>query len=422
MLLKNANYLNADYNVVQGNLLVKEGKIIVLEDTSSTQPDEQTMDCREFIIIPGLYNSHFHGYSLSAKGIARDIKIEDWCNDSSQGQIQKRYFDKLDNLSSSDYQIVLMKAYIEMVKQGIVFTSESEPQEWPDLAAESINKVGLKGLIDTHDKIADYHNKKIHNISFGTHLLEEEDITDETLANCETIKQKYDSIHLTHCMENDWRKDLIFSSYGKSSVELYKERDLLDHKTVLYHGVHLNEKDITLLAETGASVVHCPVSNYWTAAGIAPVSKMLEKGVNVCLGTDFASVDIWETMKISYFLLKNSAPIQRFTAEDIFKMATKNGAAAYQLSSHGSIEDNFAADMVFIKKDSFIPDIQTGNFSTAVHNLMMETNKERIHHVMVDGEWIMYNRELKKVDEETINQEYQIIVEKLYSGITESMK
>jgi 5-methylthioadenosine/S-adenosylhomocysteine deaminase len=56
---------------------------------------------------------------LLAKGIARDIKIEDWCNESSQGEVQKRLFDNLDKLSSSDYQLILMKAYIEMVKQGL---------------------------------------------------------------------------------------------------------------------------------------------------------------------------------------------------------------------------------------------------------------------------------------------------------------
>jgi 5-methylthioadenosine/S-adenosylhomocysteine deaminase len=237
------------------------------------------------------------------------------------------------------------------------------------------------------------------------------------LANCVTIKKKYDSIHLTHCMENDWRKDLIFSKYGKSSVELYNERDLLDNKTILFHGVHLNEKDIDILSKTGATVVHCPVSNFWTAAGIAPVSSMLEKGVNVCIGTDYASVDIWETMKVAYFLLKNNAPIQRFMAEDVFKMATQNGAAAYHQDSHGSIQNGFAADLVFIKKDSFTPDIHTGDFSTVVHNLLMETSKERIYHVMVDGDWIMFDRKLQTVNEEEINKGYQQMIEKVYSGI-----
>ena len=74
--------------------------------------------------------------------------------------------------------------------------------------------------------------------------------------------------------------DLIYSQYGKSSIELYKEQGLLDNKTIFFHGVHLNEIDIDLLAEAGSSVVHCPVSNLSTGAGIAPsVSSMLEKGV-----------------------------------------------------------------------------------------------------------------------------------------------
>lgn len=417
MLLKNANFLNENFNIVQGNLLIKDGKIITEDHVNDNINDVETMDCEDYIIIPGLFNAHFHGYSLAAKGIAKDLKIEDWCNDSPQGKIQQQFFDHVDHLSSSEYQIVCKKAYVDMVKKGITFVSESEPGNWPDVIAEAINHVGIRGLVDSYEKVPKFHNKTIGKVSFGTHLLEEEDITDEALTNCETIKKSFDPIHLTHCMENEWRKNLVFSKYGKSSVEIYMERGLLDHKTILFHSVFLTEKDFNILAKAGSSVVHCPVSNLWSGAGIAPISHMLEKGVNVCIGTDYASVDIWETMKLTYYLLKNNPHSNRFIAEDVFKMATKNGAKAYHREFHGSIQNGFMADLVFIKKNPYIPMIHTNDFSTVVHNLLMETQEDFIHHVMVEGEWVMFNREILTVDEEEINKEYLRILEKLYNKI-----
>jgi 5-methylthioadenosine/S-adenosylhomocysteine deaminase len=414
LLLKNAAYLDSDFNIAQGDLIIRDGKVFIEEDGYG---ELESMDCTDYIIIPGLYNAHFHGYSLTAKGIAKDMNIEEWGNGSSQGQVQQRFFENVDSLAKEEYQLLLTKAYIEMAKQGIVFASESEPGEWPDAAAEAMNSVGIKGLVDAYGRIDEFHGKKAGKASFGTHLLEEEDITEEALAVCETAKKKYDSLHLTHCMENHWRKNLIFEKYGKSSVELYKERDLLDGKTILFHGVHLNDGDIKTLAQTGSSIVHCPVSNFWSGAGAAPVGTMLEEGVTVCLGTDFASVDIWETMKIAYFLLKNSAAAKQFTAEDIFKMASHNGAAAYHQPAHGSIQNGYAADLVFIKKDPLIRDIETAGFSTVVHNLLMETQAERIYHVMVDGKWVLFDRKITTVDEKEVNEEYERVLEKIYSGI-----
>ena len=419
MLLKNATYLNEEYKISRGNLLIREGKISLKPTLSEEDGSFEEFDCEGYMIIPGLYNAHFHGYSLTAQGLQRDMKIEEWCNDSKQGQIQDEYFNKIDALTSREYETICLKAYAEMVKKGITFVSESEPSNWPDAIAETINRIGMKGFVDTYEKIPEYHDLQSGQVNFGTHLLEEEDITDETLALCVSSKKDFDSLYTTHGMENQWRRDLIYSQYGKSSIELYKEQGLLDNKTIFFHGVHLNETDIDLLAVAGSSVVHCPVSNLSTGAGIAPVSSMLEKGVNVCIGSDYASTDLWENMKTAYYLLKTTSPTQQFTAETVWKMATQNGAAAYHQNISGQIKDGFYADLVFIEKNPLIPAVDTSEFSTTVHNLLFETKEQSIHHVMVNGEWIMYNRNLTHVDEDEMNRAYKKILTKVYNQVDE---
>ena len=419
MLLKNATYLNEEYKLSRGNLLIREGKIILDPIFSEEEASLEEFDCEGYMVIPGLYNAHFHGYSLTAQGLQRDMKIEEWCNDSKQGQIQSGYFEKIDALTRREYETICMKAYADMVKKGITFVSESEPSNWPDAIAETINTIGMKGFVDTYEKIQEYHNLQSGQVDFGTHLLEEEDITDETLALCVSSKKDFDSLYTTHGMENQWRRDLIYSQYGKSSIELYKENDLLDDKTIFFHGVHLNETDIDLLAEAGSSVVHCPVSNLSTGAGIAPVSSMLEKGVNVCMGSDYASTDLWENMKTAYYLLKTMSPTQPFTAETVWKMATQNGASAYHQNNSGQIKDGCYADLVFIEKNPLIPAVDTSEFSIAVHNLLFETKEQSILHVMVNGEWIMFNRTLTHVDEDEMNRAYKKILTKVYHQVDE---
>ena len=416
MLFKNASYLDENCNLVNGDLFINDG-VIKIDCENDVVNDDKIIDCQDYIIIPGLFNAHFHGYSLLAKGIAREMKIESWCNDSQQGRMQTQFFENLDKLSSEEYEWVCLKANAEMVKKGITFVSENEPTYWPDLVAGAIDKIGIRGILDTHTKIENYYQKTVGKVSFGTHLLEEEDITEESLDACVQTKKEYDTIYMTHCMENDWRRDIIYANFERSSIELYKEKGLLDDKTVLYHGVHMNEKDIELIAETNASVVHCPNSNLWSGAGMAPVSKMLEKGVNVCLGTDFASVDIWETMKTAYYLLKLSSKVDRFKAEDILNMATVNGAKAYLQNDLGAIKEGYKADLVFIKKDPLIPYLNHHGFSTIIHNLLFETKEENIHHVMIDGQWVLFNRKLLTIDEKKIDENYIRVMNKVYETV-----
>jgi len=414
LLLKNARYLNEHLRIATGDLVIDDG-VIRIPETNGPE-DGPVLDCTDYIVIPGLINAHFHGYSLSAKGIAKDMNIQDWCNHTAQGRIQQAYFDRLDRLTSDEYKTLIMKAYIDMVKKGVTFVSESEPGNWPDVAASALNAVGMRGVVDTYDKIGDYHDRRDGRVAFASHLLEEEDMTDEALDVCMEIRDLYDPPFLTHCMENSWRKELVYATYGRSSVQLYKERGLLGSKTVLFHGVHLEQADYEAAAEANASVVHCPVTNLWTGAGIAPVGAMLDGGVNVCLGTDYGSADMWETMRTAYYLLKSNPPAHRFQAEDIFRMATRNGAAAYGEASLGIIKDGFAADLTFIRRNPLISAVHGDEFSTVIHNLLFETREECIDHVMIGGEWAMYDRQLTKVDEEAVDAEYGELLAKLYGA------
>lgn len=218
---------------------------------------------------------------------------------------------------------------------------------------------------------------------------------------------------MTHCLENEWRLKIVKSKFGKSSIDLYNDMNLLDDKTVLFHGVYMSEDDIELVAKHNSSVVHCPLSNLDTGAGVADVNFMLEKGVNVCLGTDYSHTNVWELMRLTYYLLKINNPVNKYSAEDIFRMATVNGAKAYKLQDDiGQIKNGYKADLVFIKKDTNLePLLNKVNFSTYLYNLLFYSKADSVKHVMIDGKWIMKDRKLITVDERKIVNNYNQIAQ-----------
>ncbi|MYL18643.1 amidohydrolase family protein [Halobacillus litoralis] len=405
MKLENAVFLNAEGSLEKGGFRIVNGNITFQPGAQG----EEVMDCEEYIIVPGLMNAHFHSYSPLAAGLMKEMAIQDWAGDSDQGRIQQLFFDYLDHhMSREFFYKVAQKSYIEMVKGGVTFVSDSDPGPSPWQLSEAVNDLGIRGIVDTYEEIGEYHNKMNGRVMFGTHLLEEEDLSEEELRKLQDEKEAYKAVRMTHCMENKWRHDLVYEAFGRSSVELYQERGLLDKETVLFHGVYLSEKDIGMIADQESSVVHCPLSNLDTGAGVADVPLMLEKGVNVSLGTDFVHTNMWHLMRMVYYGLKIHQPVERFSAADVWKMATVNGAAAYGLQDRlGRIEEGCEADLVFIKKNEYTgAPFEDEGFSTALNNLMFQTREADVHHVMVAGDWVMKDSRMTKVDEQEINEAF----------------
>lgn len=423
MLLKNAVYLNKHMKIVNGDILISQGRIKISNIGSLDESDchDDIIDCTDYLIIPGIINGHTHNPSTLGRGLFKDMELKDWCGESEQGQYQDQLFKILDDsVGKEEFKMLCTKAYIEYIKKGITFIVESGQADYATgVLTEAINEIGLRGIVDTYDEIDAYGGRNTGNVTYCAHIPEEEDISDTELDACVGIKRRFDVIRMTHCLETKWRRDIITEKYNKSTVQVLDEYGLLDRKAVLFHCVHLTGEDMDTIARRGSSIVYCPVSNMWSGTGITPASGWLSRDINVCLGTDFILTDIWEVMRTAYYLNKVDVSLTSITAMDIFKMATINGARALGLGKEiGLIEDGFKADLVFIKKDDtrLLPLIETEGFSTVLHNLLLECREEMIRHVMIDGKWVMKDRVLLTVDENKINAEYRDFAGRLYKG------
>lgn len=421
LLLTNATYIDKDQKVAKGNILITDGIIKIISDDDFCIQDyssTEIIDCSKYIIIPGLINGHYHNGSLLAKGLSKEISINEWGGESLQGKLQSTLFQYLDEgLDEDDYFTVCLKGYIDLIKNGVTFISDSGTSDrTPDYLIKAMSTLGIRGVIDVEDKLGQYLADKRQDILFTGHLPEEEDINEEALIKCKKVIEKHNPIMMTHCLENDWRKKLIYENYGKSTVELFDEHKLLNERTVLFHCVEMSAEDIRIIGNRGTSIVHCPVSNI-AGGGIANIKDCLAADINVCIGTDWARYDIWEAMRFAYFLLKINTKRDAFRAEDIFRMATINGAKAFGLEEKiGAIEDRYHADLVFLDKTDarLSPLIDNSGFSNVVHNLIIECREDMIEHVMVKGKWIMRERKLTQVDEIRIMKDYERILKRIF--------
>jgi 5-methylthioadenosine/S-adenosylhomocysteine deaminase len=418
-LLRNAAYLDERMRFRRADVLIDAGHIASLSPPGSLGDGDalEPLDCSDKLVIPGLVNAHFHSQANLGHGLFRGTPLSEWGDESSaQGQLQARFFDLVDfGLSAVELKTVCKKAYAELARLGVTFVQDSGLGEPPDVArilSGAVNEVGIRGVVDAYGEVERLHDRPDGLVAFGGHLPEEEDITDEALADAERHRKTCpDATFMTHCLETKWRRDAVLRKYGRSSVRLFAERGLLDGETVLFHGVEMDEEDIATLAEHGVSLAHCPVSNL---ADVAPVPRCLEMGVEVGLGTDFGSADIWEVMRVAHYLRKGRP--EELDAETVFRMATTGGARAYGVDDHiGKIAEGHAADLVFIDGSDagLLPIVELDSFTNRLHNLLLQCRPHMVRGVMVAGEWVVEDGRLATVDEEELDAEYAAIARRV---------
>lgn len=217
-----------------------------------------------------------------------------------------------------------------------------------------------------------------------------------------------------HCAEASKDLDIYREHYSCSPVEFCKATQLTSRKTVLAHMVNLDlERDLPILRETGTSVAHNPTSNCKLASGIASVPAMLAAGVNVALGTDGApcanTYDMFREMHLAGVIHKgNQQDASLVDAFQVLAMATINGARALGLEKEiGSLEVGKKADFVVVDPNGlhsapFDPEQVANGGVDPVTTVVYTCTGSDVDMVVVDGEVLVKNGKLVRVDEDEI--------------------
>jgi 5-methylthioadenosine/S-adenosylhomocysteine deaminase len=194
------------------------------------------------------------------------------------------------------------------------------------------------------------------------------------------------------------------AQHGMRPLARLEKAGLLGPGLIAVHSVHLDEREIALFARHGCSVAHCPSSNLKLASGIAPISKLLQAGVNVGLGTDSAAsnnrLDLFAEMRLAALLAKGcSGDAAAMPAHQALECATLGGARALGLQDRiGSIVPGKLADLTAVN----LAASELAPCYDPVSHLVYAAGREHVSDVWIGGERRLADGQLAGLDESAI--------------------
>ncbi|MES1986699.1 MAG: TRZ/ATZ family hydrolase, partial [Pseudomonadota bacterium] len=382
------------------SVVIQSGKIIdicAISSASELYLANEVVKLTEHVLIPGLINLHTHAAMSLMRGMADDLPLMAWLNEHIWPAEQVV-------LSDQYVQDASLLACAEMLSGGV--TCFNDMYFYPQATSIAATQAGIRanlGLVvlefptayatdaaDYLQKGFDAHDSWRGNPLISTSIAPHAPYTvsNQTFETVLTYAEQLGlGIH-THLHET--RNEIAQSQtqFGLRPLQRFAQLGLLGPNFVAAHGVHLLDSEIDMLAEFGCHIAHCPSSNLKLASGIAPVSKLLAKGVNVGLGTDGAAsnnrLDIFAEMRLSALLAKGmSEDATVIPAHQALEMATMNAAKAIGLEDRiGSIEIGKLADLTAVKLNEPI----LNPCYDPVSHLVYTCGREHVSHTWVGGE------------------------------------
>lgn len=400
--------------IENGGVAVENGKIVAVgsvDDVSRGFGADEVVDAKGCIVMPGLICSHTHLYGVALRGSALDVKPP-----SDFLQILQRIWWPVDEaLTNEDAYATALAAGIESLTNGTTcyadtYSAPNAIEGSLDQIAKASNEAGIRGIISFEATGRRSEREGTRGLQENLRFIARKDkgramgmislhapftVSDDLISRGVEASKKYRVPLTIHVSEgpNDGYHNM--ERYGKRSVERLHGAGLLSPRAVLAHCVHLNDIEIGLVAKSGTSVAHNPMSNMLNAVGVTPLLEMMDNGVNIGLGNDGYVFDMFENMRAAFLLQRVSRRNpNRPSPQEVVEMCTVNAARAYGLPSLGSIEVGKSGDIV-VMRPSFMATPYSGSIYGYIINGLRGPD---VRDVMVDGEVVVRNKRVQKVE------------------------
>jgi 5-methylthioadenosine/S-adenosylhomocysteine deaminase len=417
--------MTTEANCFAGFVRVKNGLITEVNvGAPGDSIDAGTViDAAGRVLMPGLINAHTHLYQVLLRSVWEDLELIPWL---------RRIYGCARVLRPEHFYAGSLLGCVEAIRSGVTTVCEHNfLNPSPECAFETVRAIqnsGLRGvfartIMDTGELVPDCVKEKPERaFRHIESLLAKHEANDKlrfmtgpntpplntTPGVLKEIRGFADAKSIgisAHVAESKSVIEAVRNQYGRNGVvEFLHQFGIAARNSIFAHAVHVTTDEIRLLKETGTSVSHNPVSNMMLGDGVAPVVEMLGHGVNVALGTDGAasnhSQDLFDTMKTASLLQKvhhrDAAVIKPY---EVLRMATAGGAKALGIDSIcGTIEIGKRADLILLEIDTAHMQPVNDIFSQIVHC----AKACDVQTVLVDGEILMRERRLTKLDERTV--------------------
>jgi 5-methylthioadenosine/S-adenosylhomocysteine deaminase len=400
---------DADDNVyAPGVIDIEEGKIIWVGNLGDEEETGVQTDEIGGLLMPGLVNAHCHTPMTLVRGAGDGLPLGRWLTEAMWPREGK--------MNEEDAYWGMTLGTAEMFRAGV--TSSCEMYIFEEALVEAVNLSGARLVMTPGVFKSSYSELRLQNftdfynryhdpegkitVGIGPHSAY--DLGIPACVELAEFARSHDMLFHVHLAETREESSQLESQYGKSIVEILSENGILEGRVLAAHCVWVNDNDISLLADSNVSVAHCPVSNMKLGSGIAPIEKMLEKGLTIGLGTDGPAsndtLDLWEEVKVAALLARvNNLDATLITPSEALGMATRKSANAVGLERVGSLQNGWEADMIRIDSNSNTFTPSTDLNETLAHLVWSGANR-KVTDVWVAGSKVLSKGDLVTIDEE----------------------
>ncbi len=377
--------------ISDGAVAIEAGKIIAVgpkREIVSRYHDAEIEDHGDAVLMPGLVNAHSHLELTAMRGMLdeHDHDFPNWLLGVAKARVERFSGDEL-----AEYAV---SGATEGARAGV--TTFGDIGWMGRIGLDALKSVGLRGIVfqepsfSPDERTAEEHfselKKNIDGLSKSATSKVKVGISPHTpytvsaalfrrIAEYSKTEGHPISIHLAESAEENRmmmtgesffkpfldREGLIWNAPGTSATAFLRKTGILKTRPLFAHCVHLSDEDVSILADSGSRIVHCPKSNAKFGHGIAPIEKFLEAGIDVGLGSDSVasnnSIDLLEESRFALLFsrtLRNTQGVREFQREflspsKVLEMATLGGARALGMESEiGSLETGKFADLCVI--------------------------------------------------------------------------
>ena len=424
MLIKNCNLISmaeAREKFEPGvDILIENGKVSKIGKGLKADGDE-VIDAAGKIVMPGFINTHAHIAMSIFRETLDGYTLQDW--------LEKKIWPMEDKLTEEDIYTASLLSFVEMLKTGSVMANDQ--YYIPESTIKAANETGVRLMLTRTicdippvtggerlaelEELIDKFNKKYDTIYFNIGIHGFYTTGSETVKKSVELAKKYNMPVHVHFCENAQEVKDIKNNYNVESPVKVLEEYCRDVPTILAHAVKLSEAEIDRLSKLNVSVAHCPVSNLRLGCGVAKIQYMVDKGINVTIGTDGqgsgSNMDMFDSMKFTALLQKgefeNAANMDSY---DVLKMATINGAKALGVADEiGSVEEGKSADIIMVDLGSAVCQPVGNVFSDLVYN----AKGSNVVMTMVGGKVVMKEGKVPGINEKELYKKCAEIIARI---------
>ncbi|MBI3652022.1 MAG: putative aminohydrolase SsnA [Acidobacteria bacterium] len=280
----------------------------------------------------------------------------------------------------------------EGIAENRAFLKSTTPVDRPNQSAATSPEASLfRGLVGAHASFT---------------------LADEALEACAALMRDYDAGLHIHVAEDLCDVEDARQQYGLSLLERLAKHDALHRQTILAHGTHLDARDLQMAREAGVWLAHNPRSNMNNQVGYAPTPQF---GARVVLGTDGIGADLFAETQFAFF--KGRDAQTPFSADHWLGTLANNQRLATEIFGVelGALDTGAAADLMVLNYPTPTP-INAENFAW---HFVFGMNSATVDSVMVNGDFIMRNRQ-SRLDEERIYEQARRATAKLWAKLQRS--